>query len=495
MYDSGSFQVGGLIANKYAIERVLGEGGMGVVVAAHHIQLQQRVAIKFLLPAMMAHPVAVSRFVREARACVRIQSEHVARVLDVGELENGSPFMVMEYLEGTDFAQALAASPRQSTESIVEYVLQACEALAEAHSLGIVHRDLKPANLFVTRRPDGSPFIKVLDFGISKSTGGDNGALTNTTAFLGSPLYSSPEQLLSSRSVDARTDIWALGVILYEACAGTTPFNGDSVMEVASRVMQVAPTPLDNLRPDLPRGFAAIVMCCLEKDPTRRFPDVGELARALGPYAPRAARSVDRISGILPPSFRPPPYLDLASQPPPATNAAAISVSANGPAAMGSAATVSSAGLAPTGVTASTQNDWDQKVTRASAERPASSGGTLIVTALAASALIGAGFMVLHASTPTPTTDGTSFAAPTVAPSAVSLGASVTPGPSAGAAGTAGAVAPQASAASAAPPSIPSAAVSAASAASRNNPASPRPRSGAQSSTTGPRNPLDIQLR
>src|SRR5580692_8348771 len=162
--------IGSIIAKKYAIERVLGEGGMGVVVAAQHTQLRQRVAIKFLLPAIVAHPESVARFVREARASVRIQSEHVARVLDVGELDDGAPYIVMEYLEGTDLSSVLESTPRPSAETVIEYVLQACEAIAEAHSLGIVHRDLKPANMFVTRRPDGSPLVKVLDFGISKST-------------------------------------------------------------------------------------------------------------------------------------------------------------------------------------------------------------------------------------------------------------------------------------------------------------------------------------
>src|SRR6478752_489071 len=159
---------GEVLAGKYRIERVLGQGGMGIVVAATHLQLGERVALKFLLPEALSNPLAVERFAREARAAVKIKSEHVARVSDVGTLENGAPYMVMEYLDGSDLAAWLTQRGRLPVEQAVEFVLQASEAIAEAHSLGIVHRDLKPANLFVTRRPDGALSVKVLDFGISK---------------------------------------------------------------------------------------------------------------------------------------------------------------------------------------------------------------------------------------------------------------------------------------------------------------------------------------
>jgi serine/threonine-protein kinase len=359
-------EIGSIVAKKYAIERILGEGGMGVVVAAQHTQLRQRVAIKFLLPSVVAHPEALARFVREARASVRIQSEHVARVLDVGELENGAPYIVMEYLEGSDLAAVLESTPPLTAGAVIEYVLQACEAVAEAHSLGIVHRDLKPANLFITRRPDGTPLVKVLDFGISKSLGGSDHALTKTTAFVGSPLYASPEQLLSSRSVDARTDIWALGVILYEACAGQPPFEGENVMEVASRVMKLDPVPLSGLRPDLPAELCAAIMCCLEKDVARRFATVGDLARALAPYAPHSLVSVDRISRILPRSEAPPP--------PGLGTAPAIRSQAPPP-------------LTPT----STQAEWDQRVSRRAPSRVGPFAlviGALLVLATAGVALV-----------------------------------------------------------------------------------------------------------
>src|SRR3954470_13666053 len=210
-------QEGEILAGKYRVERVLGVGGMGVVVAATHLQLDERVAIKFLVPDALSSDEAVARFAREARAAVKIKSEHVARVIDVGTLDNGAPYMVMEYLEGGDLSRVLQAQGPLPVEDAVEYVLQACEAIAHAHVLGIVHRDLKPANLFLTKRNDGSQSVKVLDFGISKVLSGNSGAsssdaaMTRTRAVMGSPLYMSPEQMTSTRDVDGRTDIWALG--------------------------------------------------------------------------------------------------------------------------------------------------------------------------------------------------------------------------------------------------------------------------------------------
>jgi serine/threonine-protein kinase len=300
--------VGALVAGKYRIERVLGHGGMGVVVAAMHEQLRQRVAIKMLLPEAKTSPNAVSRFLREARAAATIKGEHVARVLDVGELQNetegGSPYIVMEYLEGRDLAAILASLPeprRLPSEEAVGYVLQACEAIAEAHAAGIVHRDLKPSNLFLSRRPDGTPMVKVLDFGISKAllSPAGEGTLTTTSSFVGSPIYAPPEKLVASHEVDARADIWALGTILYEAMAGRPPYVGDSVMHVASRIFNEAPTPLGALRPELPAELVAAVMRCLEKKPEARFQDVRGLAEALAPFAPEASISAERVARIV----------------------------------------------------------------------------------------------------------------------------------------------------------------------------------------------------
>jgi eukaryotic-like serine/threonine-protein kinase len=328
--------VGELIAGKYRVERVLGRGGMGVVVAAMHEKLRQPVAIKMLLPEAKASENAVTRFMREARAAAAIHGEHVARVLDVGELSEGeggvggAPFIVMEYLEGRDLAAVFKASAPLPVEEAVGFVLQACEAIAEAHAAGIVHRDLKPSNLFLTRRPDGSPLVKVLDFGISKGLlkAAGEGTLTTASSFVGSPIYSPPEQLLAAHDVDARADIWALGTILYEGLAGRPPYVGDSPMHVASRIFHESPTSLAELRPVLPADLVAAVMKCLQKQPADRFPDVKALAEALAPHAPRASISAERVARIV---STPNPGLPSPLQVQAAVTASATAMPAVGP--------------------------------------------------------------------------------------------------------------------------------------------------------------------
>jgi eukaryotic-like serine/threonine-protein kinase len=289
---------GDILAGKYKVERVLGAGGMGVVVQAMHLQLRQRVALKFLLPVAYEAPGAVARFLREARSAVQIRSEHVARVTDVGTLDNGAPYLVMELLEGTDLADALKQRGRAfEVDEAVEYVLQACEAIAEAHALGIVHRDLKPANLFLSERRDGSPLVKVLDFGISKvAEGGSVPVLTTREVMMGSPRYMSPEQMRSARDVDRRTDIWALGTILHELVVGAPAFDGDSMAALCSRIATEPPPRLRKLRGDAPVVLEAVILRCLEKDRERRIGSVAELASQLRPIAPaRAQLSIDRI--------------------------------------------------------------------------------------------------------------------------------------------------------------------------------------------------------
>ncbi len=210
---------------------------MGVVVSGMHVTLSQRIAIKFL---RVWTPDGVTRFEREARACAKISNEHIVRVLDVDALPNGMPFMVMEYLEGKDLSAVLKARGRLKIEEAVDYVLQACEALAEAHRNGIIHRDLKPANLFLTQRSDGSPLVKVLDFGVSKIRTSDASPaeeLTTTNALIGSPSYMSPEQLRAARDVDARSDIWALGAVLHKLIAGRTPFIAPSTPDLCIQIL------------------------------------------------------------------------------------------------------------------------------------------------------------------------------------------------------------------------------------------------------------------
>jgi serine/threonine-protein kinase len=292
---------GDILNGKYRVEKVLGAGGMGVVVAAMHLELDEKVAIKFLLPEAAKSADTVSRFEREAKAAVKIKSEHVARVRDVGKLENGAPFMVMEFLHGRDLAETVEQQGGLPVQAAVEYILQACEALAEAHAAGIVHRDLKPANLFLTSRADGSPCIKVLDFGISKMVGSlSMPGMTKTTAVMGSPLYMSPEQMKSSKDVDHRTDIWSLGAILYELLSGSPPFIADTMPQLCLMILQEPLPPLAQVRNDVPPQLEAVIRRCQEKDANLRFQNVAELAAALAPFVQGRARlSAERVADVL----------------------------------------------------------------------------------------------------------------------------------------------------------------------------------------------------
>ncbi len=275
---------------------------MGVVVAATDLQLERKVAIKFLLPDYAQHAEAAQRFLREARAAVKIQSEHVARVIDVGTMEGGAPYMVMEYLEGRDLSAVIEEHRRLPVEEAVAYVLEGCDAIAEAHSVGIVHRDLKPANLFLTQQPDGSLRVKVLDFGISKAmvTGDSDHSLTRTSSMMGSPLYMSPEQMKSAKNVDPRTDVWALGVILYELLMGEPPFNADSIPELSAKVLLEQPPSIRSARPDVPAQLEAVILHALEKEPARRYATVADLAMALVSFGPPRTRiNVERASRLL----------------------------------------------------------------------------------------------------------------------------------------------------------------------------------------------------
>jgi serine/threonine protein kinase len=300
--EDSPFREGDVIAGKYRIERVLGEGGMGVVVAAQHLELERRVAVKFLLPEIAKRSDAAERFRREARAAVKITSEHVARVSDVGTDDDGVPYMVMEYLEGADLGYEIRARESIPIAEAVAYILEASEAVAEAHAAGIVHRDLKPANLFLARRADGTRLIKVLDFGISKSvTGGSMSdmSLTNTSALIGSPLYMSPEQMHSAKSVDARTDIWALGAILFQTLAKRPPYIGDTIPQLCHSLLNESPPPLSRFRNDVPAELEAVVLGALEKDREKRFQTVAAFAAALTPFAPGARIHAERAARVL----------------------------------------------------------------------------------------------------------------------------------------------------------------------------------------------------
>jgi eukaryotic-like serine/threonine-protein kinase len=288
--------IGQILLGKYRVERVLGQGGMGLVVEATHLQLGQRVAIKFVLPEVLHNPEVRGRFLREAQAAVRLKSAHVARVLDIGTLETGSPFIVMELLEGEDLASIVRRAGPLPVATAAAWVLEACEALAEAHALGIIHRDLKPGNLFLAYGAGGMQSIKVFDFGISKVTAGAGLelSLTRTVSVLGSPGYASPEQLRATKNVDHRTDVWALGVTLYQLVSGDMPWTADTLPELS---IKIAIDPAPPLSPQLrvPAAFEQVIRRCLEKDPARRFASVAALAAALGPFAPNGRAAVDRV--------------------------------------------------------------------------------------------------------------------------------------------------------------------------------------------------------
>ena len=298
---------GDRIAGKYVVERVLKRGGMGVVLAARHAELAQPVAIKVLLPHLADDASMVARFLREGRAVSALRSDHVVRVHDVGRLDGGTPYLVMEMLHGSDLDRRVRKGGPLPWQEAVGYVMQACEALVEAHSIGIVHRDLKPSNLFLVELPSGVSTVKVLDFGISKADGLDvplneAHAITTTEAVLGSPTFMAPEQLKSAKYVDARADIWSLGLVLHFLVAGKLAFDADTLGSYLIKILQEPPIPLRAFRPDAPPELEAIILRCLEKDPAMRFPTVADLRAALAPFAPFAAHvsgvySAARVSG------------------------------------------------------------------------------------------------------------------------------------------------------------------------------------------------------
>jgi serine/threonine-protein kinase len=312
---------GDMIAGKYRITSVIGEGGMGAVFAAHHELLDVAVAVKVLSANLVQTSGAVDRFTREARAVARLKSEHVAHVMDVGTLDGGQPYIVMELLEGEDLRQRIAREGRLPVQQAVDYVMQALDAMAHAHAIGVVHRDLKPENLFVTMTPDGREIVKVLDFGVAKLSQAmqpqDSGrwrALTAEHTALGSPHYMAPEQVRDSRLIDQRADVWALGVILYELVTGRDAFPGETTGEIFASILRVAPEPIEALRPDAPWELDAAVTSCLTRDPDERFANVAELARALAPlasdgwcaYADRVEQTLMRSQRLSDPMLGPP---------------------------------------------------------------------------------------------------------------------------------------------------------------------------------------------
>lgn len=273
---------GTLLGGKYLVERTLGEGGMGIVVAARHAQLGHRVAIKMMIGDAVRNGDALARFEREARAAAELSSEHVARVTDVGQFENGMPYMVMEYLEGEDLAARILREGVLPVGDVIRMFIQACIGLGDAHEHGIIHRDIKPSNLFLSNRRGGRVILKVLDFGIAKAnlTSSDH-QLTRTSALMGSPQYMSPEQLRDTKNVDARTDLWSLGASMYEALTGVPAFPAETLAELHVKILMDPPVATFRYRPEIPFELDAIVMRCLAKQPSERFPSMQALQDVL----------------------------------------------------------------------------------------------------------------------------------------------------------------------------------------------------------------------
>jgi serine/threonine-protein kinase len=446
---------GTVLAEKYRVDRLLGEGGMGVVVAATHLQLQQQIAVKLLRPEAMANPSLIERFEREARAAARVHGEHVARVIDVGKLPGGLPYIVMEYLEGEDLERKLTRVGALPIAEAIDYMLQTCEAVGEAHAANIVHRDLKPANLFLAMRPnEDAPCLKVLDFGISKILEPETDAITKTSAMMGTAYYMSPEQLTSAKKVDTRTDVWALGVILYELLAGKRPFEAGTMPEVVAMILENTPVPLKELRPDVPDELCDVVSLCLRKM-DQRLPTVADLATALAPFAPpHAVPLVARINKLVTAAGRPRAPITI----PPDQLRIAVD-----PQAMSQGATI------VMGVTQSRTDPDPAPPSHALPPKAKPSSARYVLGGLAVLVLGGGGYLSARAfKSPRPDTDAHAL-----------VGAMTTTASSASAAPSVG-VAPSASAVpSAAPSSSVSLAVPAASSASRLH-GGPATRSSAQ---------------
>jgi serine/threonine-protein kinase len=350
------FVEGDVIGEKYQIVRVIGTGGMGYVVSAIHLELNEAVALKFLRPEALKNEELVGRFAREAQVAAKIKSEHVARVFDVSRLPDGTPFIVMEHLEGKDLCDYVGERGPLPVKVAIDYVLQACEGLAAAHAIGIVHRDIKPENLFLAGRSQGIDVIKILDFGISKvaltgSAFTGSSELVRTTIPMGSPVYMSPEQIRDTESVDARTDIWSLGCVLMELLTGKSTFDAQSIMQLSAIIIEKDAPKLRTRLPDAPAELEDVVARCLNRDANKRFQSVAELAVALYHFGSRRARlSAERCCHLL---QRNTDEFELPTLPPPTSNPVSAPASRILLSATGAGASAAELANAPVGVSSS----------------------------------------------------------------------------------------------------------------------------------------------
>jgi serine/threonine protein kinase len=294
---TNGLRAGAVLSGKFRVERVIGQGSMGIVLEATDLPLQRRVAVKVMSPERAHRDESRKRFLREARAAVRLSSEHVTRLIDVGELHDGTPYLVMEYLVGSTLEEVLNREGPPPVDVVVDWMLQTLDGVAEAHRAGFVHRDIKPENLFLYERTDRPPIVKVLDFGTVKDLVSKGTKLTRPGATMGSPAYMPPEQV-RAEEIDARADVWAMGVTLYELLTGKLPFGGESVPQTLAAILRDEPIPLRQHRPEIPPALEALVGCALSKDRARRYASGTEMLGALSvirqllPTTPRVNRTV-----------------------------------------------------------------------------------------------------------------------------------------------------------------------------------------------------------
>ena len=309
MSDPPPLPEGTIIAGKLRVVRQLGTGGMGAVYEVEHEFTTHRRALKMLHAEMLEHPIVVARFVREASAAGHIGNPHIVETFDAGKLDGGEPYIVMEMLQGETLGARLEKVRRLQLPELVDVIRQACDGIQAAHDAGIVHRDLKPENLFLIEK-DGKPFVKILDFGVSKFdptlTGGADGTTKEGSA-LGTPYYMSPEQVDGDKDLDARTDVYALGVILYQCACGKRPFKADALPKLAVLIHEGKPAPLSERRPELPIGFVEVVHKAMARDREQRFPTPRELGAALEPFSAAALDATMLETSAIRGSSKPPP--------------------------------------------------------------------------------------------------------------------------------------------------------------------------------------------